>query len=73
MSRKLDNMSPQATARVKALRSAPLDSWIALSDDETKLVATGKTYQDVASELDRVGDDSAVIIKTPTCWLPFSV
>jgi hypothetical protein len=66
------SMSPQA-ARVKALRSAPLDSWIALSDDETKLVATGHTYQEVASELDRVGDDSAVILKTPLCWRPLSV
>ena len=73
MLRKLDNMSPQAAARVKALRSAPLDSWIALSDDETKVVATGKTYQEVAGELDRVRDDSAVIIKTPARWIPFSV
>ena len=66
-------MSPQAVARIKALRSAPLDSWIALSDDETKLVATGRTYQEVASELERVGDDSAVILKTPNCWCPLSV
>lgn len=66
-------MSPQALARVEALRSAPLDSWIALSDDETKLVATGRTYQEVASELDRIGDDSAVILKTPHCWHPLAV
>lgn len=59
--------------RCEALRNAPLDSWIALSDDETRVVAQGLTYQDVADELDRIGDDSAVILKTPPRWLPLAV
>jgi hypothetical protein len=73
MLRKLDGMSPQVAARVEALRSAPRDAWIALSDDETKVVATGNSYQEVAGALDRIGDDSAVILKTPSHWLPFAV
>ena len=60
-------------ARVAALRQAPLNAWIALSDDETKLVAQGTTYQDVVNALDAMGDDSAVILRTPPNWLPLSV
>jgi hypothetical protein len=63
----------QASARVEALRAAPRDAWIALSDDETKVVATGNSYQEVAGELDRMGDNSSVVLKTPTCWRPFSI
>jgi hypothetical protein len=63
----------QIDARVAALRSAPLDSWIALSDDETRVVAHGATYQDVVKELDRIGDETAVILKTPPSWLPLAV
>ncbi len=63
----------QIDARVSALRSAPLNSWIALSDDETRVVAHGATYQDVADELERIGDDSSVILKTPPSWLPLAV
>jgi hypothetical protein len=60
--------SPASEARVSALRDAPLNSWIALSDDETKIVARGATYQEVADQLDEAGDDTAVIVKTPSQW-----
>lgn len=59
--------------RVIALRSAPLDSWIALSEDESQIVASGSTYEEAAKECDRVGVADPVIIKTPPRWLPFSV
>jgi TPP-dependent indolepyruvate ferredoxin oxidoreductase alpha subunit len=59
--------------RSEALRSAPLNSWIALSDDETRIVAHGATYQDVADELNRSGDETSVILKTPPRWLPLAV
>jgi TPP-dependent indolepyruvate ferredoxin oxidoreductase alpha subunit len=64
---------PNADARSEALRSAPLDSWIALSDDETRIVATGKTYEEVTAELDRLGDETAVLLKTPEAWHPLAV
>jgi len=60
--------NPAIEARVSALRDAPLNSWIALSDDETKVIAVGASYQEVADELDRIGDQSSVIVKTPPAW-----
>lgn len=55
-------------ARVSALRNAPLNAWVALSDDESRVIASGATYQEVADELDRIGNESAVILKTPASW-----
>jgi hypothetical protein len=60
-------------ARVAALYSAPLDSWIALSDDETRIVAQGATYEEVSKQLDSLGDENAVVIKTPSNWQPLSI
>jgi TPP-dependent indolepyruvate ferredoxin oxidoreductase alpha subunit len=63
----------QTAARVAALSQAPLNSWIALSDDETRLVAHGTTYQAVADHLDKLGDDTSVILKTPPSWHPLAL
>lgn len=60
--------NPAIQARVSALRDAPLDSWIALSDDETRIIAAGASYQEVADKLDRMGDELSFIIKTPASW-----
>jgi hypothetical protein len=65
--------NPQVSTRIAALLRAPMDSWIALSDDETTLVAHGATYQEVVDELDRIGDESSVILKTPPTWFPMAV
>lgn len=59
--------------RSEALRTARLDSWIALSEDESAIVATGNTYEDVSQQLDKAGLDNAIIIKTPKSWTPFAV
>lgn len=61
------------TSRSEALRGAPLDSWIALSEDETRVIATGATYEEVAKQLDDAGDKDSVILKTPKSWLPLAV
>lgn len=66
-------MSPQSAARLKALESAPLDSWVALSEDETHIVAVGKTYSEAAENSERVGFDDPVIVKIPKEWAPLSV
>jgi hypothetical protein len=63
----------QIDARIAALSKAPLDSWIALSDDETKLIAQGTTYQAVADKLDELGDETSIILKTPPSWLPLAL
>ena len=63
----------QVDPRVTALSQAPLNSWIALSDDETRLIAQGPTYQAVAEKLDKLGDDTSVILKTPPSWHPLAL
>ena len=66
-------MSPQAAARLEALRSAPLDTWVALSEDETHVVATGATYSEAAENSERAGVSDPIIVKTPPVWAPISV
>ncbi len=61
------------TARSETLRTAPLDSWVALTEDETRITATGATYEEVAKRLDDAGDKDSIILKTPKSWLPFAV
>ena len=60
-------------ARSEALRNAPLNSWVALSADQTTVVAVGGTYEEVSSKLDRMGDTDSVILKTPPAWLPLAL
>lgn len=58
--------------RSDALRAAPLNSWVALSEDETRVVATGASYEEVSKRLDDAGIEDSVIIKTPESWLRFA-
>lgn len=53
--------------------TAPLDSWIALTEDETRITATGATYEEVSKRLDDAGDKDSIILKTPSSWLTFAV
>lgn len=60
--------------RLEMLRGAPLDSWIALSEDETKIVAVGKTYEEAVARSEEQGVVDPVLIKTPPkSWAQFSV
>lgn len=61
------------TPRSEALRAAPLDSWVALSEDESRIVATGDSYARVAETAEKSGVADPIIIKTPKEWLPLSV
>jgi hypothetical protein len=64
---------PQSDARLKALRDAPLDSWIALSEDESKIVAVGKSFEEVTRNSESAGVKDPLVIKTPKSWLPLSM
>jgi hypothetical protein len=66
-------MSPENAHRLALLRSAPLDSWIALSEDETRIVAVGATYSEVAERSEIAGVLDPLILKTPVQWAPLSV
>ena len=46
-------MSSQDARRLELLRSVPLNSWIALSEDETEIVATGATYSEVVERSEK--------------------
>lgn len=66
-------MSPENEIRLKLLRDAPLDAWIALSQDESRVVATGADYDEAARRADEAGEADPLILKTPPVWAPFSV
>jgi hypothetical protein len=59
--------------RLELLRSAPLNAWIALSEDETKIVAYGATYEEAVKNSENAGVDDPLLIKTPRVWMPISV
>ena len=61
------------TNRFEALSSAPLDSWIALSEDESKVVAVGATYEEAVKNSEEAGVEDPVILRTPPRWAPLSV
>jgi len=59
--------------RFEALKSAPLDSWIALSEDETKIVAVGSSYEEAVKKSESAGVSDPVLVKTPKAWHSISV
>lgn len=66
-------LKAQSDARLKALREAPLDSWVALSEDEGRIVAVGATFEEVTRNSELAGVEDPVLVKTPKSWLPLSV
>ena len=60
-------------ARFEALKSAPLDSWIALSEDETKIVAVGSTFEEAVERSESAGVYDPILIKTPKNWHSIAV
>jgi len=59
--------------RFELLKSAPLDSWVALSEDETRIVAVGRSYSEVVEKSESAGVTDPVLIKTPKEWQPISL
>lgn len=62
------------TPRLKALKSAPLDSWVVLSPDERTVLVAAATFEEVARKADEAQlPEDAVTVKTPKSWASFSV
>jgi hypothetical protein len=61
------------TPRSKALRAAPLNSWVAFDESETRVVAMAATYEQVVTESNAAGVADPVVVKTPPEWSPLSV
>jgi hypothetical protein len=63
-------MNGQADRRVEVLNSAPLDSWIALSNDESNLAPTGSSYDEAVRNGKTGWRTRPRLIKTPKIWMP---
>jgi hypothetical protein len=61
----------RADRRAAVLLTAPLDRWIALSEDESRIVAVGSTFEEAVREAERAGVSDPIIVKTPPDdWTP---
>lgn len=56
--------------RIKILREAKPDSWVAFSADESKVVAYGESYDQVIERAEKAGEKDPLIVKTPESWCP---
>ena len=63
-------MSPQNSVRLDLLRSAPLNSWVGLSHDESRILAAGPTLDEVIEQTQALGEEDPLILKTPHVWGP---
>ena len=54
--------------RLEMLRNAPPNAWLALSEDESRLVGTAPTYDEAVEMAAREGVEDPVLIKTPDDW-----
>lgn len=67
MPERLDSASE---SRLAALRGAPLDRWVALSADESRVVADGDSFESVAAAAEHAGESDPLIVKVPEDWTP---
>jgi hypothetical protein len=52
------------------LRGAPRNCWLALSEDESKIVGSGRTVTEVVEEAKKAGVEDPVVVWSPRSWLP---
>jgi hypothetical protein len=53
---------------VRMLAEAPRDRWIALSEDESRVVGVGITMEEAVSAAAKNGVEEPVLIKSPEQW-----
>jgi len=58
----------RAEERVRVLREARPNSWVAFSEDESKIVAHGDSYSEVVQAAANAGENEPVIVKVPENW-----
>lgn len=59
-----------AASRLAVLQNAPVNKWIALSADETQILADGDTFSEVASKVEHLDENDFVLIRVPPDWAP---
>ena len=60
---------PVASQRLELLRSASMNKWVALSADETRIVAIGNTFLEADEAAKKTGEAGYFLTKTPDSWL----
>ncbi len=66
-------MAAEAPTTLDIRQTAPLNSWIAISNDETRIVAIGPSFKELKEKLAQVADKDYFISKTPPVWAPFAL
>ena len=61
---------PAGSQRLELLRSAPMNTWVAISADESRIVATGGTFMEADEAAKKTGEEGYFLTKTPNSWLP---
>ncbi len=59
--------------RLELLRSAPMDSWLALSADNSRIVAIGNTFMEADAIAKQSGEKDYVLTRTPDVWMSRSL
>ena len=52
------------------LKDSPKNRWLALTEDETRVVATGLTPAEAESNAKRAGIDDPLLVWAPEDWTP---
>lgn len=55
--------------RLELLRSAPMNSWLALSADETRIIAVGDTFMEADAIAKKSDEKNYVLTRTPDVWM----
>lgn len=55
-------------SRLEVLLAAPPERWVALSSDETRIIAEGATFEEVAGLAERSGEPDPLIVFVPEDW-----
>ena len=63
-------MTAQDQARLKILREARPNTWIAFNEDETRVVGEGATIEAAAEQAKKNGFDDPVVWWIPADWRP---
>jgi len=57
-----------AEERVRILREAKPDTWLAFSSDESRVVGRGSSYLEAVEQAEKHGEAEPVLVKTPSDW-----
>jgi hypothetical protein len=56
--------------RLRILRESPPNTWVAFSEDESRLVGRGASYAEAVAAAEKEGVTDPLLLKTPDRWLP---